>query len=134
MSVVGLGDKAVAGEIDAGVARSEVQNVKYGGEISTAGALPVKGVYFINPPANPTAYTLADGERSGDIVKFIHRGGANVANISVPSLHGVGNTIDMTGGASFELVWSLNGDWYMVGRNNGSVAGATAVVALPAIS
>lgn len=134
MSVVGLGDKAVAGEIDAGVARSEVQNVKYGGEISTAGALPVKGVYFINPPANPTAYTLADGERSGDIVKFIHRGGANVANISVPSLHGVGNTIDMTGGASFELVWSLNGDWYVSGRDNGVAQASNAVAGLPAIS
>ncbi len=134
MSVVGLGDKALVGELDADEVRHEVESIKYKDQITTAGVLPNKGVFFVAPPANPTAYSIPDGTRSGDVLKVIHRSGGNVANISVPSLHGGGNSIAMTGGASFELVWSINGDWYMTGRDNGIVAAGGVVAALPAIS
>ena len=134
MSVVGLGDKAKVGVLDANEVSASKEQIKFRSQISAAGALPVTGAFFVAPPANPTAYTLGEGVNSGDVIKIIHRGGGNVANIAVPTLHGGANSISMPDGSSVELVWSALGEWYMTGRDSNAAATGAVVAGLPTVA
>jgi len=130
MSVVGLGDRAVVGELDADEVQYARERLTFGDKSETAGALAVVGVQFIKPPANPTAYTLGDGVDVGDVVHFIHEGGGNVANISAPKLHGAAVSAALGGGASLRCVWSGT-EWYVIGRDSSAVAAGGVVAGLP---
>ena len=138
MSASALGDTAVCGRLVCSTLENKAVNRQFGTTISAAGALPINGIHFVAPAANPTAFTLADGNNVGDVVELIHAGGGNVANIAAPSLHGAAISISMTGGMSVKCVWGgpvggLAGGWYLTGRESTSAA-ASAVVALPTIA
>ena len=134
MSASALGDTAVCGKIVADEVQSAVQRITIGANIDAAGALPTTGLHFLFPPTNPTAYTLADGVAKGDVVEFVHVGGANDADITISNLHGPAGTASLQGGsASIRLVW--NGvEWYILGRSSNNAAAANAVANLPVIA
>jgi len=134
MSSSALGDTAVCGRLVCSTLENKNQRIDFAPEISAAGAIPTSGAHFLSPPANPTAYTLGAGVNGGDVLKLIHRGGGNQANIAVPTLHGASTAITLTGGSNVELVWSAAGEWYLTGRNSSSAATGAVVAGLPIIS
>ncbi len=133
MSASALGDTAVCGRLQAATVATKKERVLLGAEITAAGAIPTSGFYFVAPPANPTAYSLAAGGESGDVLTVIHKSGGNVANIAIPDIHGSVTTIAMTGGAHLKLVWS-GAEWYVLGRDGTGAAAATAVAGCPALA
>ena len=101
--------------------------------ITVAGALPKLGFHIIDPPANPTAYSLAAGTTRGDTVEFLGFSGANVAEITPSSLHGAVNTVGIFGGGYAKFIWT-GSQWYLIGRCGNGVAIATAVANYPTLS
>ena len=134
MSAVGLGASAHVGELIASQLSTTVTRDLFKPVQAAAGAIPSSGTYFLNPVANPTAFTLADGVAEGDRVLIIHRGGANLGVITPATLASSSTTISMLGGQSIELIWG--GDtygWYVTGRA-AVAAQATNAVAVAAIA
>ena len=134
MSITGLGAIAKCGRLDATTIEFTNQSLHLAAaDIAAAGALPNKGFHFLAPSANPTAFTVPDGARKGDIVEFLHRSGGNVANITPSDLHGAINAIALTGGAYVKLIWSGT-QWFLIGRCGDGAALGTAVASYPVLS
>jgi len=136
MSASALGDTAVCGRLMCATVENKNQRVLKGAGVTAAGAVPLNGLHFITPPANPTAYTLGAGTDEGDVLELIHSGGLNQANITSAAgiIHGTAVSIAMIGGQSVRLIWGgAAGGWYLVGRESTAVA-ASGVVVLPTIA
>lgn len=134
MSASAIGDSAVCGKLIAQEVEVKAITQRFGSSITAAGALPTKGLFFVAPPANPTAYTLAAGTNPGDRVELIHAGGANDANIAIADLHGASVSVSLAGGsACVALVWSGT-EWYIINRVSSGVAAANAVANLPVVA
>jgi hypothetical protein len=134
MSAVGLGDNAICGSLQCTTLENTNQRVGIGADITTAGALPTSGFHILAPSANPTAFTLPDGENPGDTVEFLHKTGGNVANITPSTLHGAITQVAMTGGSHAKFIWSNNGEWYLINRCGDGAAAANAVQNYPTTS
>jgi|DEB0MinimDraft_6_1074348.scaffolds.fasta_scaffold65251_1 hypothetical protein len=134
MSASALGDTAVCGKLVADQVQNVSQRQVIGSlEFSAAGALPTSGFHILAPAANPTAFTLPNGSKPGDVVEFLHKTGGNVAQIAPSVLHGAITRIDMTGGSHVKLVWSTNNEWYLINRCGDGAAAANAVQNYPTI-
>ena len=135
MSAVGLGDNAICGRVQCTTLENKNQRVEIGAaEITAAGALPTSGFHILAPSANPTAFTLPDGEKPGDVVEFLHKTGGNVAEITPSTLHGAITQVDMTGGSHAKFIWSTNGEWYIINRCGDGAAAQNAVQNYPVLS
>lgn len=135
MSASALGDTAVCGRLNCATLENKSQRQLIdGSDITAAGALPTSGFHVLAPAANPTAFTLPDGSAAGQVVEFLHKTGGNVGNIVPSTLHGGITTIAMTGGSHVKLIWSTNGEWYLINRCGDGAAGAASVANYPAIS
>lgn len=133
MSVTGLGQIAKCGTLDATTIEYTNQSLHLTPVITAAGALPTKGFHILQPGANPTAFTVPDGTRAGDVVEFLHRTGSNVGNITPSDIHGAITAIAMTGGCYVKLIWT-GSQWYIINRCGDGAAAATAVANYPALS
>ena len=139
MSVTGLGAIAKCGTLTA--TNLDYKTLSVGipaditapGDLTPSGALPTSGFHILAPSANPTAFTVPDGKRKGDIVEFLHRTGGNVANITPSDLHGGITAIAMTGGGYVRLCWSGT-QWYIIGRCGDGAAAGNAVLNYPVLS
>jgi hypothetical protein len=142
MSISGLGQIAKCGTLDATTLEFTNQSLHLApqsaditapGDLTPPGALPTKGFHILAPAANPTAFTLPDGSRKGDIVEFLHRSGLFVANITPSNLHGAITVIGMTGACYVKLIW-LGQQWYIIARCGDGAAAANAVANYPVLS
>jgi hypothetical protein len=134
MSISGLGQIAKCGTLDATTLEFTNQSLHIpAADITAPGALPTKGFHILAPAANPTAFTLPDGTRKGDIVEFLHRSGLFVANITPSNLHGAITVIGMTGACYVKLIW-LGQQWYIIARCGDGAAAANAVANYPVLS
>lgn len=102
-------------------------------DISVSGPLPIKGFHIIDPPGATTAYSLAAGVNRGDVVEFLGYSGANIAVITPSDLHGVNNTVSITGGGYVKFIWN-GGQWYLIGRCGSGTADAVSVGNYPALA
>ena len=119
MSSLALGDTAVVGDLQASQVSTKRHRDLYGATQAGVGAIPNSGTFFIDPSANPTAYTLADGADEGDRVLIIHKGGANVGVITPVKLAGTSTTISMTDFGTVELIWGGVADgWFVLNRDS----------------
>lgn len=129
-----LGPAATCGNLTADKLDAKEVTQRFGSVISAAGDLPKSGLYFVAPPANPTAYTLPAGVNAGDKLELIHQGGGNDADIAIADLHGASVSVTLAGGsACVSLVWSGT-EWYITNRASSSVAAAAAVANLPVVA
>ena len=134
MSISSLGEIAKCKTLIAGtVSVDAITRVVPVPDITTAGSLPIRGFHVIDPPANPTAYTLAAGAARGDTVEFLGFSGANEAVITPSNLHGVNTTVGITGGGYAKFIWTGT-QWYIIGRCGAGAALPTAVANYPTLA
>jgi len=133
MSAISLGASAIVVDLVATDIKYKNERRKIVADITAPGALPTVGFHILLPAANPTAFTLPDGKVVGDIVEFLHRSGANVANITPSALHGAITAVAMTGGSYSKFIW-LGQQWYIIGRCGNGAAAANAVDNYPTLT
>ncbi len=133
MSAISLGDTAVVGRLEAATLDFKNERRKIPVDITAPGALPTLGFHILAPAANPTAFTIPDGNAKGDVVEFLHRTGGNVANITPSDLHGAITAVAMTGGSYSKFIWSGT-QWYIIGRCGDGAAAGNAVLNYPVLS
>tara|TARA_R110001606_G_scaffold337131_2_gene485110 strand:- start:3210 stop:3611 length:402 start_codon:yes stop_codon:yes gene_type:complete len=133
MSVVGLGDRAVVGELIASRVQSDgiVVSTQLDNTDTTA---PTTGFHKISSSAGAVGLSLPDG-KDGDVVEFVHVAGGNTIAITPVNFRGPAVKIDFTtvAGGYVKLVF-ISTTWYLLIRNSDAVAGAAAVANLPAIA
>tara|TARA_R110001606_G_scaffold337131_2_gene485111 strand:- start:3647 stop:4081 length:435 start_codon:yes stop_codon:yes gene_type:complete len=144
MSVVGLGDRAVVGELTAD--HLSIPFVSTGNKVAnitfadTGDALKPQGLYLVDTTAGNIAMTLAAGAKQGDVVEIIltHSGG-NAFALAVAKLHGAAKTITFgpTSGQYVKLAYISEGatvGWVVLARSSSSDAGVVAVAGMPVIA
>jgi hypothetical protein len=133
MSVVGLGDRAVVGELIADRV-SSAGVVFSSGLDNTDTVAPTTGFHPINSVAAGVNLSLPDG-KTGDVVEFVHTASGNPIVITPVNLRGPALTITFsaTAGGYCKLVF-ISSAWYILARSSDAVANATAVANLPAVA
>jgi len=144
MSVVGLGDKAVVGELSAD--NLSIPFVSTGNKVGnitfadSGNALAPQGLYLVDTTGGNTNMTLADGARQGDVVEIIltHSGG-NAFALAVAKLHGAPKTITFgpTSGTYVKLAYVAEGStvgWVVLARESSSDAAVATVAGMPVIA
>ena len=136
MSVVGLGDKAVVGEliaegVDVPYVAGPVGGLKTFAD--NGSTVEPKGFYICDTTGGATALTLGAGRASGDIVDFyLHASGGNALTVNA-TLHVIGaKAITFSSGAHLKLLW-YSSSWNIIGRSATQIAAADAVAGLPVI-
>ena len=132
MSVVGLGERAVVGELNADALKASAVNVSPSEEYSVTGTTKAVGFHFL-APSGAIALALPDGAVKGDVVEFLHSGGPSVATITPSTFHGASVTCALTGGGYVKLVWGGT-EWYLVTRQSSSASASNVVAGLSVIA
>ena len=136
MSVAGLGKKAKCGELIADKLQRAELRVAIAPDPITANpslGLPLAGFHLLAPAVNPTALVLPAGVEKGQVVEFLHLGGANAGVITPSALHGAAVSVSLAGGAYVKLIWN-GSEWFLIGRESSAVAATGVVAGLPIVA